>query len=221
MRVDLHVHTTYSRDALTTCAEVARWAKRRQLDAVAITDHNAIAGALAARAIAGLCVIVGEEIRTNQGEIIGLFLEQQIEPGLSPEETIRLIRAQGGLVYVPHPLDRVRGSALGYHTLARILDQVDVIEALNARVTFPMDNRLAQDVARAYRLAVGAGSDAHQGFEIGRAYVDMAPFSDAQSFLANLGQARICGHISSPLVHVASACAKAARELAPSFSLPR
>ncbi|MFH1086244.1 MAG: PHP domain-containing protein [Chloroflexota bacterium] len=221
MRVDLHVHTTHSRDGLIAPRSIARWARRRRLDAVAITDHNTIAGALELHALDDLPIIVGEEIRTNEGELIGLFLERHVPPGLSPEETAWVIRQQGGLVYVPHPCDRVRGSALSAAALLRMLGQVDIIEVLNARVTFLVDNRQARALAAAHGLAMGAGSDAHQGYELGRAYVEMAPFEDAPTFLASLRCATIGGRTSSPLVHVASACAKVARELAPFASYAR
>lgn len=213
LKVDLHVHTRYSDDCLTTCADILRWANRRGLDALAITDHNTIAGALALRRQSPLSIIVGEEIRTSCGEIIGLFLEEEVPANLSPKETVYLIHQQGGLVYVPHPLDRVRRSALDIGALMEIIREVDLIEVFNARVTFSLDNRHAEDLAHRYHLLRGAGSDAHQGFEIGQAYVEMPPFNDAQSFVASLRQGRVRGRVSSPLVHVGSAYAKLAKGL--------
>jgi len=214
LKVDLHIHTRYSPDSLTPLRDVLRWAARRGLGAVAITDHNTLAGARALSAMASsLRVIVGEEIMTTEGEVIGLFLQEEVPPGLSPAETAARIHAQGGLVYVPHPMDRVRQSALGLEALIGIIDQVDLIEAFNARVTFALDNRHAQALARAYRLPQAAGSDAHQGFEIGRAYVEMPPFHDAASFLRAIRQGTVHGHISFPLVHVGSTYARVAKEL--------
>lgn len=221
LKVDLHVHTAYSDDCLTTCFDALRWARRRGLDALAVTDHNTIAGALVLRKLSTLPIIVGEEIRTTQGEIIGLFLVEEVPPDLSPAETVRLIHQQGGLVYVPHPLDRVRRSVLGIRALMEIIEEVDLIEALNARVTFPLDNRNAEDLARSYGLLRGAGSDAHQGFEIGKAYVEMPSFADAQSFLKSLSQGRVHGRMSSPLVHVVSTYAKLAKGLMTASSSPR
>jgi len=213
LRVDLHVHTTYSDDCLTTCFDVLRWAKRRRLSALAITDHNTIAGALALCKLSSLPIIVGEEIRTSSGEIIGLFLKEEVPADLPPKETVHLIREQGGLVYVPHPLDRVRRSVLDIGELMEVIGEVDLVEVFNARVTFPLDNRNAEDLARRYGLLRGAGSDAHQGFEIGQAYVEMPSFSDAQSFLRSLAQGQVRGRVSSPLVHVGSTCAKLAKGL--------
>ncbi|MCD6519760.1 MAG: PHP domain-containing protein [Anaerolineae bacterium] len=217
MKVDLHIHTRFSNDSLTTLEDVLRWARRRGLDALAITDHNTIEGALRLAQRSPIPIIIGEEIRTRQGELIGLFLQEPIPPNLSLRETAELIHKQGGIVYVPHPLDRVRHSAVGREALLRIISQVDAIEVLNARVTFPLDNQLARELAQRYDLPQGAGSDAHQGFEIGRAYVEMPPFEDATSFLQSLRRARLGGRLSSPLVHVGSMYAKVAKELIPSM----
>ncbi|OGO05120.1 MAG: hypothetical protein A2Y73_08025 [Chloroflexi bacterium RBG_13_56_8] len=213
VKVDLHVHTHWSDDSLTTCAEVLCWAGRRDIDLVAITDHNRLGGALALKEMAPERVIVGEEIRTTQGEIIGLFLHEEILGGLATRETTRCIHQQGGLVYVPHPVDRVRRSTLMPPALLEIIDEIDLIEVFNARVPLALCNRQAEELARFYGLPQGAGSDAHQGHEIGRAYVEMPAFDDAQSFLANLIHGQIHGRLSSPLVHVGSTYAKFAKGL--------
>ncbi len=213
MRVDLHIHTSYSPDSLTPPRDVVRWAQRRGLGALAITDHNTLAGARALAEIAPFPVIMGEEVMTSQGEIIGLFLCDEVPAGLSPAETVERIHVQGGLVYVPHPMDRVRASALGLEALIGIIEGVDLIETLNARVTFALDNRHAQALARGYGKPQGAGSDAHQGFEIGHAFVEMPSFSDAPSFMRALRQGAPWGRISSPLVHLSSSYAKVAKEV--------
>jgi len=208
IRVDLHVHTCYSPDSLTPLQSIIEWATRRGIGAVAITDHNGIEGALALQARSPIQVIVGEEIHTTRGEITGLFLRDRVPPGLSPEETVQCIRAQGGVVAIPHPLDRMRRSALDRAALLSIIDDADALEGINARVTFPADNRLAARLAAAYGLLQCAGSDAHQGYEIGRAYVEMPRFTDRNSFLASLARGTVHGHLSSPLVHVGSTYAK-------------
>lgn len=213
MRVDLHVHTRFSPDSLTPLRDVVRWAERHDLDALAITDHDTVAGARALAEMAPFPVIVGSEITTAQGDLIGLFLREDVPPGLSPRETAERIHEQGGLVYVPHPMDRVRTSALGLEALIGIAEQIDLIEVLNARVTFALDNRHAGALARAFRVPGGAGSDAHQGFEIGRAYVEMPAFHHAGSFLAALGDSAVHGHISWPIVHMGSTYAKVAKDL--------
>ena len=213
MRIDLHVHTRFSVDSLTTMRDVLYWAERHDMDALAITDHNTIAGARLLARQSSMLIIVGEEIRTDRGEIIGLFLEEAITPDQPPMETVRQIHAQGGVVYLPHPLDRVRHSAMAREALGGVLGEVDVIEVLNARVTVSADNRLARELAQRHDLAQGAGSDAHQGHEIGRAYVEMPSFGDASQFLTSLRDGCIRGRLSSPLVHVGSTYARVAKGL--------
>lgn len=202
MRLDLHVHTHHSLDSLMSYADVIRGTQRAGLDGIAITDHNTIEGALALQATAPFLVIVGEEIKTTEGEIKGLFLRSAIRPGLSPEETIVAIREQGGIVCVPHPLDRLRHSALGRETLERIIDQVDVLEVFNARVLFERENLAAREIALAHGLAMSGGSDAHAPIEIGHGYVDIEPFDGPVSFLDALRRGSVGGALTTPLIHV-------------------
>lgn len=204
MRIDLHVHTCYSPDSRTSLDAVARWMARRQLDAVAITDHNAIAGALALQRRLPGAVIVGEEIQTTHGEIIGLFLQEAIAPGLPPREAVARIRAQGGLVYLPHPFDSLRGFDPAGSGPQGILDLVDIVEVLNARVHQPASNRRAAELAVMARRAAGAGSDAHLGWEIGRVWVELPPFEGPAGLLRALAQARVGGHSAPHWVHLGS-----------------
>lgn len=204
MRVDLHVHTRHSPDSLMDPKDVVRWARRAGLDAVAITDHDTIEGAKALKALALFPIIVGEEIRTRQGEVIGLFLQERIAPGQTAAATMRQIHEQGGIVYLPHPLDRFRGSALQRDPLLELLHHVDVVEVLNARVIFAPDNERAKALAEEHDLLQGAGSDAHHGIEIGRAHVEMPPFRDASGFLSSMSRASVCGRRSFPLVRLGS-----------------
>src|SRR3990172_204249 len=133
MRADLHAHTHFSRDALTSVDTFAQRYQRAGIDCVAVSDHNNIDGALAVREVAPFRVIIAEEIKSTEGEIIGLFLQETIRKGLTPEDTVRAIKEQGGLVLVPHPFDRTRRSVIRESALLRILPQVDVIEVFNAR----------------------------------------------------------------------------------------
>jgi len=208
MRLDLHCHTRYSGDSLTTLDQLLQRMDRRGLDMVAITDHNTLAGALDFCAWAPDRFIAGEEIKTQRGELLALFLEEAVPPGLSLPETISRVRAQGGLVGVSHPLDRLRSGALGREALDEIHGELDFVEVFNARMTFPADNRLAQELAAGWGLPGSAGSDAHAPFEVGRAYVEMPAFDDPASFLDSLAQGQIQGRLSSPLVHLASTYAK-------------
>jgi predicted metal-dependent phosphoesterase TrpH len=208
MRVDLHCHTCYSRDSLTTYDELLQAMDRRDLDKVAITDHNVIAGAMEFHARAPDRFLVGEEIKTTHGELIALFVEERIPPGLSPQETIARVHAQSGLIGAPHPLDRLRSEALGRRMLEAIHEQLDFLEVFNARVSFARDNRLARELAVRWGLPGSAGSDAHAPSEVGRAYIEIPPFDDPASFLDSLAQGQIGGRLSSPGVHLLSTYAK-------------
>jgi len=208
IQVDLHVHTRYSTDALSTPQEVISAVQHRGLGAIAVTDHNAIAGAFELQRMAPFRVIVGEEILTSEGEIIGLFLKEHIPEGLTPATTASRIREQGGLVYIPHPFDLYRDSRLNETALMAILGQVDVLEVLNARVTLPAHNERAGEFASEHGLLRGAGSDAHTPFEIGQAYVEMPAFADKASFVQALATCHVGGGLSLPHVHLFSTWAK-------------
>ncbi len=208
MKVDFHVHTCYSGDSLTSLEAVIGTCRKRGLGKVAITDHNTIAGALALSEMAPDLVIVGEEIKTEVGEIIAYFLKEEVPKGLPVQEAIARVREQGGLVGVPHPLDRLRREAMGLTYLLTVIEQVDLLEAFNARTTFPNDNRRALDLAREWGLLVTAGSDAHTAREIGHAYLEMPAFNDKDEFLRSLAQGKIVGRLTIPLIHFASTWAK-------------
>jgi hypothetical protein len=187
--------------------------RKRGLGKVAITDHNTIAGALALLEMAPDLVIVGEEIKTDVGEIIAYFLEEEVPRGLPVREAIARVREQGGVVGVSHPLDRFRREAMGLTHLLSIIEQVDMLEAFNARTTFPSDNRRVLDLAHEWGLLATAGSDAHVAWEIGRAYVEMPAFNDKDEFLRSLGQGQIVGRLTTPLIHFASTWAKFIKRL--------
>ena len=190
MRIDLHVHTSCSLCALLPPAQLLRLARRRGLDAVAITDHNTIRGALQVAARANdLQVIIGEEIKTSQGEIIGYFLHEEIPAGLTPEATITAIRRQQGVVSVPHPFDTLRSSRLDPTALERILPQVDMLEIDNARTLRDRPDQDLIERAQAHGIALVVGSDAHLGLELGRATMEMEPFSNPAEFLRSVQSA--------------------------------
>lgn len=209
IKVDLHIHTCFSSDGTSGVEDVITTALRRGLGALAITDHCTIEGALAVQAAAPFPVIVGEEISTTAGEIIGLYLREQVPCGLPPEETVARIHAQGGLSYVPHPFDLLRRSRLAEGALRAVAGELDGIEVLNARVLWSPHNDVARAFAFEHGLAMGAGSDAHTPQEIGQAYVEMAPFTDRDSFLAALRAGRPLGSLSWPHVHLFSTLRRA------------
>jgi len=172
---DLHTHSSASFDSLASPRSLVRAAARQGLTHLAITDHDRVDGAQEARRIAAtdapaVTVIVGEEIRTTAGDLIGLFLDRPVAPGLSPEAAIAEIRAQGGLVGIPHPFDRFRGSLLRGGGLDRLLTSVDWIEAHNARVAMGNGNVRAAELAAIRGIPGIAVSDAHSSLEVGVAY---------------------------------------------------
>lgn len=201
MKIDLHTHTLCSKDSCNQYDRIIEAVQRSGLDGIAVTDHNEFRGALELQQRAPFTVIAGEEIKTSQGEIIGLFLTERIEPGLEPMETVRRIHAQGGLAYVPHPFDEVRGSRITRGALEMVTPHIDFLEVYNARNALPRFNQRALDYARRHGLLAGAGSDSHTYREYGHAYVDVPAFHDAESFKQSMRQGTWHGHLSSPLVH--------------------
>ena len=187
--VDLHCHTSSSFDCLASPEAQVKAAVNRGLTHLAITDHDRIEGALRARdaAPAGLTVIVGEEVKTADGDLVALFLERAVAPGRPARETIDEVRAQGGLVGIPHPFDRYRGSMLKDPRLEAIGTRVDWVEAHNARVVGGSGNERAAAFARELGLPGVAVSDAHSTLEVGVAYtaVDVDP-STPEGLLAAL-----------------------------------
>ncbi len=212
LRADLHTHTHYSPDSIASPRQFVEACRRRRISCLAVTDHNTIRGALAVRELADFRVIVGEEVRTAEGEIIGLFLTEEVPKGLSAEETVERIKAQGGLVGVPHPYDRMR-RALRPEAREQLLERIDFVETLNARIVFPGDNDAARRFAQKNGVALSAGSDAHSPGELGRVYVEMRPFEGPQDFLVALREGRLEGRLSRPLVHLISRYAVLRRRL--------
>jgi predicted metal-dependent phosphoesterase TrpH len=210
--VDLHCHTSASFDSLANPAAVARAAATRGITHLAITDHERIDGALAARDAApeGLTVIVGEEVRTADGDLIALFLDAAIPPGLSGPETVAAVREQGGLVGIPHPFDRFRGSMLRDPRLESMAELVDWVEVHNARVVASGGNAAAAAFAERLGLAGVAVSDAHSVIEVGVAYtaIDGDP-STPEGLRAALATAEIVPGRASYLVRALTPMAKA------------
>ncbi len=190
--VDLHMHTDHSSDCATPVEVLLATAKARGLGAIAVTDHNVISGAFEAQAKAsGIKVIVGEEVKTaDQGEVIGLFLRELIPRGLTLQETIAEIKRQGGVVYVPHPFDRMH-AVPDYEHLLAVLDDVDAIEVFNPRVAIQEFNEEAVRFAAKYRIPAGAGSDAHVAQGLGSVRIQMPDFDGPAEFMEALREADI------------------------------
>jgi glycosyltransferase involved in cell wall biosynthesis len=192
VHVDLHMHTDHSPDCATPVDTLLDTAKRVGLGAIAITDHNEISGALEARERAnGIKVIVAEEVKTaDQGEVIGLFIEDKIPRGMTLQETIAEIRRQGGLVYVPHPFDRMH-AVPDYEHLLDVVEDIDAIEVFNPRVAFSAFNEEAARFAAKYRIVAGAGSDSHVAQGLGSVKIRMRDFDGPEEFLESLRDADI------------------------------
>lgn len=203
LRIDLHTHTRCSRDSVLEPAELVRRARQAGLDRIAVTDHNRMDGAWEAHALDPSLIIPGEEIDCADGsDVIGLFLHEAIPPGLAVEEVAERIRAQGGIVYAPHPFAYLRRSA---RRAERVLAVADVVEVFNSRAFWPPWNRRALRAAREKGLALAASSDGHFAHEIGRAWTELPAFGNAAELRAALADARPRGvQVSSPFVHAAS-----------------
>jgi predicted metal-dependent phosphoesterase TrpH len=207
-RVELHSHTCFSPDSLARPEAIVAACRRRGIAKIAITDHNTIAGALAAARLAPDLVIVGEEIMTDRGELIAWFVQEEVPRGLSPAATLARLREQGAVIGIPHPLDGLRRSAMGAETTLALLDQVDALEVFNARCLRSSDNEAAQRLAVAHGKPGTAGSDAHTIGEIGMAIMRMPPFTDAETFRRSLAVAQYEGRLSGAHVHFYSQLAK-------------
>jgi predicted metal-dependent phosphoesterase TrpH len=208
---DFHIHTRYSRDSVLDEETFIRAAMDRGLTHVAVTNHNNVEGAVAVREAAQrmgvddrLTVILGEEVSTADGEVVGIFLERTIPRGLSAEETADEIHAQGGLVSIPHPFDPFRGSHIAEVPLTRLADagKIDAVEVFNSRVTFQRHNQRAAELAARYGIPGIACSDSHAGYEVAMSFNALPPFADAAQLKAVLPENEWHGSRSTMFVHL-------------------
>jgi len=176
LSVEFHAHTHASKDSLTAPHDLIAAARRKEIDRLIITDHNTIAGALTAQALAPELVIVGEEIMTTRGEILAAYVTEEVPPHLSPTETIRSLKDQGAFISVSHPFDRLRSGAWMENDLLEILPFVDAIEIYNSRCMFPRFNVAAKRFAEKHNIPGTVGSDAHAAFEVGRSLLLLEQF---------------------------------------------
>ena len=212
VRIDLHVHTLHSHDSAAPVSSVLRRCRDSGLGLVAVTDHDNIRGGLEAReSAAGFPVIVGEEIKSSKGDIIGLFLEKPVPARLTPQETVKRVKDQGGLVGIPHPFDRLRPTAMGAKALQEIVPWVDFLEGYNAHTFLSRDNSRGVEFAAAHSLPVVACSDSHSALELGRTYTEV-PAGDLEATPEGLMRAirsgTCVGRRPNPLLLLAPVYAK-------------
>lgn len=213
LRGDFHMHTYYSHDCANTPEALVRRCEKVGLNCIAVTDHNSIEGSRAVQKIADFTVILGEEIMSTSGEITGLFLQEQIEPGLSPVETAKRIKAQGALVSVPHPFAGSGRSSLAKPTVLEILDYVDIIEGFNARTMSAATTESGRAFANEHGLIRTAVSDAHTLGELGATYNEFPEFDGTpEGFKQALAEANLVEHPAGKFVHVYSTLNKVRRK---------
>ena len=214
MKIDLHMHTHFSHDSGAPAQSIVDRCVKTGLSCIAVTDHNTIRGALEVQAIAPFPVIVGEEIKSSGGDIIGLFLEEEVPKGLSPIQTVEAIKDQHGLVMVPHPFDRFRPSAIRRAALQEILPHVDVIEAFNAHDLLMRDNDRAAAFGRQHHLAAAAVSDSHTPMELGHTYMEVPAFDlSPQGLRDALNGARLVTRRANGVLRLTTAYVKLKRYL--------
>lgn len=214
LRMDMHLHTHHSHDCLSRPEAILAAARERGIDRLIVTDHNEIRGALEMQALDPHRVIVGEEVKTGEGfDVIGIFMRERIPKGTPARETCERIRAQGGVVYLPHPFDGTRAG--GARTLEALADLIDVVEVHNARCFPPGLNDRAGEWAREAGKLAGAGSDAHTIAEVGRGLVELPEFAhERDSLLAALARGRIVERVNtSPIYRLASTWAKVRKRM--------
>ncbi len=205
LKADLHLHTEYSFDCRNSLEGIVKRCIKVGINCVVVADHGTIQGGLKLKEIAPFKVIVAEEVLTPIGEIMGMFLTEEVPSGIAPEEAIARIKAQGGLVCIPHPFDWMRGLNQRFFTLDSIAADIDVVEVYNARaLPLPFADKKARAFAGKHGLLCSAGSDAHTLLEIGPTYVELPDFDSASEFRQALSRGSIHGRRSSPLVHLFS-----------------
>ena len=213
IRADLHSHSNFSRDSVLSPEAYVRSYVRSGITCAAVTDHNSIEGAyyiedLVSQTGAPLKIVIGEEVKTSEGEIIGLFLKELVPRGLTPEETIRAIHEQGGVATIPHPFDVFRRSVLTRAALNRVASSVEAIEGYNCRNILGRHDETARSAALERAKPITVGSDAHSAWEVGGVSIEMDDFSTPAEFLAALPGGTVRFRRSLPVVHWISTYAK-------------
>jgi predicted metal-dependent phosphoesterase TrpH len=212
LHADFHSHSHYSKDSVLNPRTFIDRCLRKGIDCIAVTDHNEVEGAFVIRDLAAqhanLKVIIGEEIKTSEGEIIGLFLKELVSRNLTPEDTIDAIHAQGGIAVIPHPFDKFRRSVITKAALQRVKTRVDAIEGFNCRNILAGHDEMARELAAAADKPITLGTDSHSPWEVGGAWLEIEDFQTPEELLLALRSGRIVGKRSLPWVHWVSTYAK-------------
>lgn len=201
---EFHCHTNASRDSLTRPADLVAAARRRGIDRVVVTDHNSIAGAVAAQRLDPQRVIVGEEIMTTKGEILAAYVTEEVPAGLTPQETIQRLRAQNAFISVSHPFDQFRKGGWKEADLLEILPLVDAIEVFNSRCFDRRANEQARAFAEKHNVPGTVGSDAHAAFELGQSLLRLDPFDGPDEMRRVIGAGVPLVKMSPWWVHIVS-----------------
>ena len=217
IKFDMHLHSLYSQDSSIPVKNIVKCCQKTGILPL-VCDHNTIAGSEKVRDILrktnpDLPQILAEEIMTRDGEIIGLFLQKEIRPFLSAEETLDEIRDQGALSIVPHPFCSYRQCALRSDVMERSIERIDIIEGFNGRVLDDWDNSMARGYAGRRGKPVSAGSDAHTSFELGRTYISLPPFSDQKELMRSLPGAAVHYRHTNSAIHTVTRLVKAGRRI--------
>ena len=189
IKIEMHCHTNFSSDGFITPQSLTKRCQEKRIDCVCITDHDSMSGAVEFAKRVPVRIIVGEEVTTGEGDITGLFLTEQIPPGLGVEQTIKMIKTQGGIVYLPHPFDEFRKSAVKPKIVEKVKYDIDIIEVFNSRTLNTKYNNMALEFAQENNIAVAVGSDAHHTLEIGNSYMQVDDFNGPEEFVVCLRNA--------------------------------
>ncbi len=208
VKAEFHCHTCFSKDSLVTIERLHDTCLKKGIQRLVVTDHNNIEGALLANKLDPGMFIVGEEVMTRQGELLGIFIHEHVPAGLEAEKAIELLHAQGAFITVAHPFDTLRAGHWETENLLAILPKIDAIEAFNARSIDRHGNAQAQKFANQHQLLALVGSDSHTQGEVGKATLVLPVFSDADSLRVALQHAELHTKMSSPFVHFLSSYAR-------------
>ena len=208
VKTEFHCHTCYSKDSLVTIQGLISTCKKKGIHRLVITDHNTIQGALIANKLNPELFIVGEEIMTQQGELLAIFVKEQIPAGLPAVEAVELLRAQGAFISVSHPFDSMRAGHWEMDDLLNIVSSIDAVEIFNSRCIDPKFNTLASDFSQKYHLRGTVGSDSHTLGEVGKSTLTLPNFHDALTLKSALIVAEPHVRQSSPWVHFLSSYAR-------------